>query len=722
MVGGQRRSPTIRAFAPRAPARRAPGPRRRRAEPVRARRSVATTGRRPTSPGRRSAAVTCSAARPTGRRCCAAGARGSGRPAPTARSAPWPRCDGPRSTAIGDLVDVAALDALMFSQPLYPVTWFQVAGEPFRPLRSSQLPSVHPTADGWVSLQTTTGQQWLDFCMMVGRDDWYDDERMARGTYRTLHRAEIEPVIDEWTSARTTAEIVELATRCASRWPRSATARTSRTSHHLVDGGWFAENARRVRATVGALPPRRWRDTATRSRPRRPSGATPTSPRPAGDHAARRRRTTSSRASRPARRRCRSPGSASLDLTAFWAGPLIGYACAILGAEVIHVESTQAARRHPLNTTRPMSEPQWWEWCPMFQGSNTNKLDVAVELDTERGPRAVPRPRRGQRRGDRQLQPACARAARPRPGRPPGERTRSWSCCARRRTASTGPWRERLAYAPTIEAQAGIAWITGFPDRGPEPPSGVADAMGGAHATVRAPPRARAPAAAPAGACSSSAPWSGASLNLAAEQIVEYSAYGRLLERRGNRSRRRASRKACTAPPTSTRDGTQDRWIAISVADDDQWQALCRVMQRGLGRRPCACHRGRPSRRRGRARRAHRRLVRDPQHRRDRAHAVGRGRPGEPVVPAHEHDRLPQVGGARLFEPVEHPVTGTADFIGAPFRHANGPRVAQPPALAVARRAQPRRVHAHPRATDDEVDALDADGVIGDAVVGGVLH
>jgi crotonobetainyl-CoA:carnitine CoA-transferase CaiB-like acyl-CoA transferase len=51
----------------------------------------------------------------------------------------------------GDLVDVAALDALMYSQPLYPVTWFQVAGEPFRPLRSSQLPSVHPTADGWVS-------------------------------------------------------------------------------------------------------------------------------------------------------------------------------------------------------------------------------------------------------------------------------------------------------------------------------------------------------------------------------------------------------------------------------------------------------------------------------------------------------------------------------------------------------------------------------------------
>jgi hypothetical protein len=53
----------------------------------------------PTSPGRRCVAVTCSAALPTARRCCAEASRGSGPPAPTPRSAPWPRCDGPGSTA-----------------------------------------------------------------------------------------------------------------------------------------------------------------------------------------------------------------------------------------------------------------------------------------------------------------------------------------------------------------------------------------------------------------------------------------------------------------------------------------------------------------------------------------------------------------------------------------------------------------------------------------------
>jgi len=51
-----------------------------------------------------------------------------------------------------------------------------------------------------------------------------------------------------------------------------------------------------------------------------------------------------------------------LDLTAFWAGPLIGHACAILGAEVIHVESTKQPDGIRCNTTRPMSEPRWWEW------------------------------------------------------------------------------------------------------------------------------------------------------------------------------------------------------------------------------------------------------------------------------------------------------------------------------------------------------------------------
>ena len=104
------------------------------------------------------------------------------------------------------------------------------------------------------------------------------------------------------------------------------------------------------------------------------------------------------------------------------------------------------------------------------------------------------------------------------------------------------------------------------------------------------------------------------------------------------------------------------------------------------------------------------------------ARLSGAGVPTEPVVPAHEHDRLDQVVWRRLFEAVEHPVTGTADFIGAPFRLARGPHVHNrrpAPLLGEHNREVLTRILGM---TDAEVDELEAAGVIGDGVVGGLLH
>jgi crotonobetainyl-CoA:carnitine CoA-transferase CaiB-like acyl-CoA transferase len=604
---------------------------------------------------------------------------------------------------IGDLVDVAALDALMYSQPLYPVTWFQVAGEPFRPLRSSQLPSVHPTADGWVSLQTTTGQQWLDFCVMIGRDDWLVDERMARGTYRTLHRDEIEPVIDAWTTTHATADIVELAT--AMRVPVAEVGNGETLPHfdHLVDGGWFTTNAHGF--TQPSVPYRLGGDAA-----QRPFGVAPAIGRDTERHRQR-------IAATPARSSVAPTGEPPLplagirvlDLTAFWAGPLIGHACAILGAEVIHVESTKQPDGIRCNTTRTMNEPRWWEWCPMFQGSNTNKLDLAVELDTVRGrelfldlvevsdvvidnfsPRVL-----DQLALDQDL--LLERNPHVIVLRAPGY-------------GVDGAWRERLAYAPTIEAQSGIAWTTGFPDRGPEPPSGIADALGGAHATfalLLALEHRRRTGQGMFLEC----PMVGASLNLAAQQVIEHSAYGRLLERLGNRSATSVPQGVYRTADVDP-DGTQDRWVAIAVTDDDQWRAFAGIVGLDVDRRDdedeldariaewCAT-------------RATDEVV---------AVVSGAGVPCEPVVRAHEHDRLEPVVARKLFERVDHPVTGSADYIGAPFRFTRGPRVhhrARSPLLGEHNREVLTRILG---LSDADVDELEADGVIGDVVVGGVLH
>ena len=284
-----------------------------------------------------------------------------------------------------------------------------------------------------------------------------------------------------------------------------------------------------------------------------------------------------------------------------------------------------------------------------------------------------------------------------------------------------GPWRERVAYAPTIEAQAGLAWITGFPDGAPEAPSGVADAMGGAHPTVAllvALEHRRRTGHGMFLEC----PMIGASLNLAAEQVIEYSASGHLIGRMGNRSPSCAPQGVYLTGDIDDTGG-RDRWVAISVATDDQWRALARIIGETVwaedptlatfaGRR--AAHDGIDACIAAWCRDRSRDSVVDA--------LSGAGVPSEPVVLAHEHDRLAPAVWRRLFEPVEHPVTGTHDFIGSPFRHANGPHRhcrGHAPLLGEHNRDVLTRLLGYP---EEEIDRLEHDGVIGDLAIGGTLH
>src|SRR5207244_12905403 len=58
-----------------------------------------------------------------------------------------------------------------------------------------------------------------------------------------------------------------------------------------------------------------------------------------------------------------------------------------------------------------------------------------------------------------------------------------------------------------------------------------------------------------------------AALNCAAEQIVEYTAYGNVMMRSGNRSPQAAPQGVYACPGF-------EQWLAISVATDDQWDGL----------------------------------------------------------------------------------------------------------------------------------------------------
>jgi crotonobetainyl-CoA:carnitine CoA-transferase CaiB-like acyl-CoA transferase len=62
-------------------------------------------------------------------------------------------------------------------------------------------------------------------------------------------------------------------------------------------------------------------------------------------------------------------------------------------------------------------------------------------------------------------------------------------------------------------------------------------------------------------------------LNVAAEQFVEFSAYGDLIGRTGNRSRHHAPHNVYPC------QGTEE-WVAIAVTDDDQWRRLSEALGR----------------------------------------------------------------------------------------------------------------------------------------------
>jgi crotonobetainyl-CoA:carnitine CoA-transferase CaiB-like acyl-CoA transferase len=130
----------------------------------------------------------------------------------------------------------------------------------------------------------------------------------------------------------------------------------------------------------------------------------------------------------------------------------------------------------------------------------------------------------------------------------------------------SGPWRDNSGFAQTMEQVSGLAWITGHPWDQPRIQRGPSDPNAGMHAAF----------ALVAGLARRDATGRGShfevtmvegALNAAAEIAIEWSAYGNLLERAGNRSPH-------VAPQGLYPCAGFDRWLAVSVATDEQWRGL----------------------------------------------------------------------------------------------------------------------------------------------------
>jgi crotonobetainyl-CoA:carnitine CoA-transferase CaiB-like acyl-CoA transferase len=134
----------------------------------------------------------------------------------------------------------------------------------------------------------------------------------------------------------------------------------------------------------------------------------------------------------------------------------------------------------------------------------------------------------------------------------------------------TGPWRDRVGFAPTMEQIAGLAWVTGPSDGLPVAPRGACDPLAGAHAAFTTLAALEFADRTGRGQLVE-VPMIETVLNVTAQQTIEFEVFGSIMERRGNRGHTGADQDIY-------RCAGEDSWIAVAVRNDDDRTALAELI------------------------------------------------------------------------------------------------------------------------------------------------
>ncbi|MBE1548213.1 crotonobetainyl-CoA:carnitine CoA-transferase CaiB-like acyl-CoA transferase [Mycobacterium sp. OAS707] len=418
--------------------------------------------------------------------------------------------------------------------------------------RSIEVPSIEEAADGYVGISMVTGQQWLDFAAMVDCQELTEIPELRFQIGRWDYRDWIRERIGPWMRERTVDEIVELGQLFRLPIAPLGNGATIPQMDHLRERGVYLDNP------TGFRQPRApWLMSAAAPAPVRPAptvgeadGETLWQPRESVDVTA---------SDLPL------AGVRIVDLTAFWAGPAATHALAALGADVIKIESIQRPDGIRYSGGMRTDVDDWWEYGWLFQAMNTNKRSVTLDLESQDGIRLL-----------KQLvsqSHAVIENFSPRVmdqfglGADALLAIKADLVVVRMPAFGlSGPWRDRVGFAPTMEQIAGLAWVTGLPEGPPVPPRGACDPLAGVHAAF-------------ALLCALEfaertgrgqlveVPMIETVLNVTAAQTIEYEMFGEILERRGNRGHAGAIQDLyrCTG---------DDNWIAICAQTDAHKTAL----------------------------------------------------------------------------------------------------------------------------------------------------
>ncbi len=435
---------------------------------------------------------------------------------------------------------------------------------------------IYATADGWIGIFTHTLAQWVALCEAIGHGELALDPRFASGPERMARADAIDALLipalrqhsaQHWFEKLGAAKHPTVLVPTMAELLRQDVHR-QRSAFVPVASGTARFEGPIVPLRLGAAGP-------AEGGPAPALGAHDAFYRGAGlAHAPQQRLQPAPRDSLPL------AGLTIVDLTMGWAGPLASRTLADLGAQVIKIESAV----YPdwwrgANFTEAFYRERLYEKNTNFNLMNRNKLGLTLDLTRPEGKRLL---LQLVQQADAVIENYSAEVL-PKLGldyaalRAVNERLVMLSMPA---FGLDNAWSNTRAYGGTLEQASGLPLYTGHPDGPPAMTSyAYGDPIGGFNAG----------AALLLALCVQQRTGRGQHLNLsqveamlplAAPFMLEQSAHGSVAAR-GPRP------QALRAPHGCYRCAGDDAWIVVSVGDDAQWQALCRVLQRAdLARDP----------------------------------------------------------------------------------------------------------------------------------------
>ena len=467
-----------------------------------------------------------------------------------------------RSGGGGAHLDLSIHDvmAISGSNHLDLVHQFTGAPEVGPPVRVLDTPGIEQASDGLVAFNTNAGHMMQMFLLMIGHSELMDEPAYLSLNKRLAMGAKWQSMIDSWVSTHTVAEVVQAAVEL--RVPVAP----------CHDGASIVNDEQLVAREVFVPSP----DGFLRPRPPYRLNGTPLDPptnvpalgeydddvqrvreRPVSSN------TVEGTSARPL------AGKRVVDLTSWWVGSLTTQILGRLGADVVHVEGPGNPDGMRLTGKMFATTDAWWEFGHMFTAVDTDRRGIAIDLATDEGREVL---WTLIEQADFLVENFAPRVAESWGLTHDAVLERNPGIVYLRMPAFglDGPWRDRPAFAQTIEPMSTMSSITGFADSLPISKGGLPDPVGGstgawvamvAHASRLRTGR---------GVAAESVMLE-AALNVSAQPMLEYLAYGQVMERDGNRS-------SYAAPQGVYQVVDDGQWLAVSVTTDAQWRSLAMVI------------------------------------------------------------------------------------------------------------------------------------------------